>query len=131
MKRYHAFPYLHEEMGAALTAADLALSRAGASVLGEFPAFGLPAVLVPYPHAWRYQRVNADYLAQHGAALVIEDAQLGEQILFEVRNLLRDVARRQEMQSAMRSLARPLAAQSIAQLLYGLATARGPKGCEP
>lgn len=131
MKRYHAYSYLHEEMGAALIAADLVLSRAGASVLGEFPTFGLPAVLVPYPHAWRYQRVNADYLAQHGAALVIEDAQLGEQILFEVRNLLRDVARRQEMQSAMRSLARPLAAQSIAQLLYGLATARGPKGCEP
>ena len=131
MKRYHAFPYLHEEMGAALTAADLALSRAGASVLGEFPAFGLPAVLVPYPHAWRYQRVNADYLAQHGAALVIEDAQLGELILPVVLDLMRDAARRQEMQSAMLSLSRPLAAQSIAQLLNGLATAQGPKGCEP
>jgi UDP-N-acetylglucosamine:LPS N-acetylglucosamine transferase len=118
-------------MGAALTAADLVLSRAGASVLGEFPAFGLPAVLVPYPHAWRYQRVNADYLAQHGAAQVIKDENLGEHILSVIQGLMRDATRRQQMQTAMRSLSRPLAAQSIAQLLYGLATAQAPKGCEP
>ncbi len=38
--------------------------------------FGLPAVLVPYPHAWRYQKVNADYLARRGAAIVLTNERL-------------------------------------------------------
>ena len=91
LDRYRAFPYLHDEMGAAFTVADLALSRAGASTLGEFPLCGLPAILVPYPHAWRYQRVDADYLAENGAALVIEDVELPERILPVVRGPMREL----------------------------------------
>src|SRR5512138_3348800 len=78
--RYHAMPYLHE-MGAALASADLALSRAGASSLGEYPLFGLPAILVPYPHAWRYQKVNADYLTRRGAAIILPDPRLNDELL--------------------------------------------------
>jgi UDP-N-acetylglucosamine--N-acetylmuramyl-(pentapeptide) pyrophosphoryl-undecaprenol N-acetylglucosamine transferase len=117
---YHAFPYLHDEIGAAFSAADLVVSRAGASCLGEFPMFGLPAILVPYPYAWRYQRVNADYLARHHAALVVEDADLPGKILPLVRALIQDESRRGQMREAMQALYRPQAAANIAKLLQSL-----------
>jgi UDP-N-acetylglucosamine--N-acetylmuramyl-(pentapeptide) pyrophosphoryl-undecaprenol N-acetylglucosamine transferase len=123
--RYHAFPYLHEEMGAALAAADLVLSRAGASTLGEFPFFGLPAILVPYPHAWRYQKTNADYLAQRGAAIVIEDARLKNELLPVVSALLENPVKRGAMCAAMRNLAHPQAAAAIANQLLALAGMKG------
>ena len=119
-KRYQAFPYLHEEMGAALAAADLVIARAGASALGEFTFFGLPAILVPYPHAWRYQKVNADYLAQHGAAIIVNDELLKDELLRVVTDLLKNPSKRQVMQTAMRSLVRPKAAQAIAEQLLEL-----------
>lgn len=125
--RYRAFPYLHAEMGAALSAADLALSRAGASSLGEYPLFGLPAVLVPYPYAWRYQKVNADYMTSRGAALTIADAELPVKVLPLVRELMRDEPRRAAMRRAMHSLARPQAAQEIAGLLIQLSRSAQPK----
>jgi undecaprenyldiphospho-muramoylpentapeptide beta-N-acetylglucosaminyltransferase len=120
-KRYHAYPYLHEEMGAALAAADLVVSRAGASSLGEFPFFGLPAVLVPYPYAWRYQKVNADYLANQGAAVILEDAQLQDELYAVIHALLESPAKRQSMRRAMQSLAHPNAASTIAAQLIALA----------
>jgi UDP-N-acetylglucosamine--N-acetylmuramyl-(pentapeptide) pyrophosphoryl-undecaprenol N-acetylglucosamine transferase len=119
-ERYHAFPYLHEEMGAALAAADLAVSRAGASTLGELPLHGLPGILVPYPHAWRYQKVNADYLAQRGAAVVLPDELLNQQLTRLIKDLLKNPSKRQAMHEAMSSLARPQAAQAIADQLMEL-----------
>ncbi len=118
---YHAFPYLHEDMGAALAAADLVVARAGASTLGEFPLLGLPAILVPYPHAWRYQKVNADYLAGQGAALVLDDASLKSDLAGAVKNLMADASRLERMRQAMRALARPQAAAGIAGQLVKLA----------
>ena len=119
-KRYHVMPYLHE-MGAALAAADLVLSRAGASSLGEFPLFGLPAILVPYPHAWRYQKVNADMLARNGAAIALEDQYLKDRLLLLVKELFDNPAKRQAMRAAMQSLAKPEAAAAIASQLIELA----------
>ncbi len=118
--RYRPFAYLHESMGAALAAADLVLARAGASALGEFPFFGLPAILAPYPHAWRYQRVNAEYLAQHNAAIIVQDGALDRELPRLVKDLLQNRAKRRAMQTAMRSLARPHAAQAIAGELLAL-----------
>jgi UDP-N-acetylglucosamine--N-acetylmuramyl-(pentapeptide) pyrophosphoryl-undecaprenol N-acetylglucosamine transferase len=122
-EHYHIFPYLHEEMGAALTAADLVVSRAGASILGEYPHFGLPALLVPYPYAWRYQQVNAEHLARNGAAEIVLDAELPARLVPLVRGLFNDPERLGAMRAAMSTLAQPGAAQSIASLIRNLALA--------
>jgi UDP-N-acetylglucosamine--N-acetylmuramyl-(pentapeptide) pyrophosphoryl-undecaprenol N-acetylglucosamine transferase len=119
-RRYRPFPYVHEKMGAALAAADMAVMRAGASVLGELPLFGLPAVLVPYPHAWRYQRLNAEHLAAHKAAVIIRDEDLRTELLPVVRKLLLSPRRRKSMHTAMRALARPEAARELAGQLQKL-----------
>lgn len=117
---YHIFPYLHE-MGKALAAADLVISRAGASTLGEYPFFDLPAVLVPYPYAWRYQKVNADYLARHRAAVIIENSRLQDELLDTVKVLLENPGKLESMQVVMRSLSKPDAADAIASQLVELA----------
>jgi UDP-N-acetylglucosamine:LPS N-acetylglucosamine transferase len=97
------------------------LSRAGASTLGEYPLFGLPAILVPYPFAWRYQKVNADYLVQRNAAVLIEDAQLQEQLIPVVKNLLKETSLLASMHLAVKALAQPRAATSIGNLLVEMA----------
>lgn len=120
--RYQIMPYLHE-MGAALAAADLVLSRAGASSLGEYPLFGLPAVLVPYPYAWRYQKVNADYLAERNAAIVLQDELLDDNLLPVIKDILMNENKRNAMRAAMNDLSQPRAADEIASQLVKLAGA--------
>ena len=118
--RYHALPYLHD-MGAALAAADLVVSRAGASCLGEFPLFGLPAILVPYPYAWRYQKVNADYLTRRGAAIILEDHRLNDDLLVTLNVLMENPNKLKAMRAAMFELSHPRAAEKIASTLIELA----------
>jgi UDP-N-acetylglucosamine--N-acetylmuramyl-(pentapeptide) pyrophosphoryl-undecaprenol N-acetylglucosamine transferase len=125
--RYHPMPYLHD-MGASLAGADLVLSRAGASTLGEYPLFGLPAILVPYPYAWRYQRVNAGVLAERGAALVLEDQLISRDLLVLVTDLLKNPAKLDAMRSAMSALRQPDAAGLIADELVQLAESRSKHG---
>jgi UDP-N-acetylglucosamine--N-acetylmuramyl-(pentapeptide) pyrophosphoryl-undecaprenol N-acetylglucosamine transferase len=117
---YRPFPYLHEEMAYAYRAADLILARAGASALGEFPAFGLPSILVPYPYAWRYQKVNADYLVNRGAAVRLNDEDLAAQLLPVVREILENKEERRQMAQAARELDTPDSAGKLARLLIGL-----------
>ncbi len=116
-KFYRPYPYLHEEMGAAFRAADLVVARAGASMLGETPAFGLPSILIPYPHAWRYQKVNADYLVERGAAVRLDDEQLPTEMLPAILNTLKDKKKLAQMSSAAKVLDKPDAAVNLAQLI--------------
>lgn len=117
--RYHLYGYLHEELPAAMVSADLVLCRSGASVLGELPAAGVAAVLVPYPHAGGHQRLNARALTEAGAAITIEESKI-EELLPTVKALLEDDSLRIKMQNNCRSLATPDAADKIASLLERL-----------
>ncbi|MCB9419431.1 MAG: UDP-N-acetylglucosamine--N-acetylmuramyl-(pentapeptide) pyrophosphoryl-undecaprenol N-acetylglucosamine transferase [Ardenticatenaceae bacterium] len=121
---YRPFPYLHEEMGAAFRAADLVVARAGASMMGEGPAFGLPSVLVPLAWAWRYQKVNADFLTEQGTAVQLTDEQLPDQLLPTVFSLLDDEARLAQMSAAAKALDKPDAAVHLAQTIIDVAGAR-------
>lgn len=118
--RYHLFEYLHE-MARALAAADLAVARAGAATLGELPFFGLPAILVPYPYAWRYQKVNADYLAERGAAIRLDDEDMVERLWPTIAALLKDERRLKQMSDSARGLAQPDAAARLTAVLKQLA----------
>ena len=125
---YHIYPYLHEEMGAALSAADLVISRGGASTLGEFPLFGLPAIIVPYPYAWRYQKVNAEYMVNQGAAILLQDKLLQSSLKQQVLSLFNQPELLQTMKQAMSDLAHPQAASEIAGLVLSLGNHPHTKG---
>jgi UDP-N-acetylglucosamine--N-acetylmuramyl-(pentapeptide) pyrophosphoryl-undecaprenol N-acetylglucosamine transferase len=104
-------------MELAYSAADLAVSRAGAATLAELAVFGLPAVLVPLPTAaGNHQWLNARVAERAGAARVLEQSQLAG-LADAVAGLLHDDAARQRMAAAARALAMPDAEQRIADLV--------------
>jgi UDP-N-acetylglucosamine--N-acetylmuramyl-(pentapeptide) pyrophosphoryl-undecaprenol N-acetylglucosamine transferase len=111
---YRLEPYV-TPFADALAAADLAVARSGGSVF-ELAAAGLPAILVPYPHATAdHQTGNARWMADAGAAVVVSDAELDAGRLDrEVRALLDEPGRLDRMAEASRGLARPDAAARIA-----------------
>jgi len=117
-----------EPFADALAAADLAAARAGGSVF-ELAAAGLPSILVPYPHATAaHQEKNARWMADAGAAVVVPDAELdAERLRREVVALLDDPARLERMSEAARGLARPGAAEHIADEVVRLAVPPPPR----
>lgn len=112
-----------EQMGDAYAAADLVVCRAGASTLAEVTAWGLPAIVVPYPHAaGGHQDANASRLAAAGAAEVIPDAELsGLRLQEHIRRLAHDRVLLRAMAEASRRLGRPAAAARVLDLLLAAA----------
>jgi UDP-N-acetylglucosamine--N-acetylmuramyl-(pentapeptide) pyrophosphoryl-undecaprenol N-acetylglucosamine transferase len=97
-----------------MAASDLAVTRAGASTLGELPAMSLPAIVIP--GGFSDQHDNANYLAERGAAITLAGSEI-DRLEDEVVALLDDDARRREMAEAMHALGQPDAAARIASLL--------------
>jgi UDP-N-acetylglucosamine--N-acetylmuramyl-(pentapeptide) pyrophosphoryl-undecaprenol N-acetylglucosamine transferase len=109
-----------DHFGEALAAADLAVSRAGGTVW-ELAAAGMPAILVPYPHATAdHQTLNARHFERGGGVVLVPDAEV-DRVPTLVDQLLRDPARLAGMREAMLALSRPDAADEIADELVALA----------
>jgi len=113
---YHPYPYLYDAADA-LAAADLAVSRAGATAIAEFCARGLPMVLVPFPYsAEGHQDLNAAAMAEAGAAVVVKNADFTpEKFLSLLGGGELDLAR---MGKAAGALAKINAAQIIVENIY-------------
>lgn len=119
--RWRVQPYI-ENMGDVLAAADLVVSRSGASSVAEIAALAVPSVLVPYPHATAdHQTTNARLLVDAGAAVLCPDAQIDEApFADELIALLEDGARRVKMRAAASGLAQDKAAARLADALESL-----------
>jgi UDP-N-acetylglucosamine--N-acetylmuramyl-(pentapeptide) pyrophosphoryl-undecaprenol N-acetylglucosamine transferase len=124
-ERYDLRPYI-DDFAEALAACDLCVARAGGSIF-EIAAAGKPAVLVPYPHASAdHQTANARWMAAAGAAVVIPDAELtAGRLSREVGTLIGDRSLLASMAAASAALARPDAAQAVADEV--LAAAGAPR----
>ena len=114
---YEIFKFI-EDMPAAFARADLLVCRSGASTVAEIAAAGKPAVFVPFPRAADdHQRVNAEALAKHGAAVVVEESKLeGVWLAETIAALLQDSRRLHQMSHAARELSHPNAARDIATM---------------
>jgi len=111
--RLHA--YL-DDMPAAYAAADLAVSRAGASSCSELMITGTPSVLVPSPHvAGDHQTMNARSMQEQGASEILEDDSLQDTLSELVTRLLADHEQLRRMNDAALAMAKPMAAQDIAE----------------
>lgn len=121
-ERYDLRPYI-DRFGEALAACDLCVARAGGSIF-EIAAAGKPAILVPYPHASAdHQTANARWMEAAGAAVVVPDGELtAARLGAEVGALLGDPSRLAAMASASAALARPDAAQAVADELLAAAS---------
>lgn len=120
-----------DDMAAAYLAADLVVSRAGATTLAELALFAKPALLIPYPYAADdHQRRNAEIMESRGAArLLLEKDLQPEQLAAQIKELLADATARHQMANRARELARPQAAAAIIArgLALGGTQARGER----
>lgn len=115
----HYVAPFHHRMEEAYSVADLVISRAGASSLSELSQFGLPSILIPYPHATDdHQRANAEIYVRVGASLMTEEKEIVPEIFAAtISNLLNEPTRRTAMASAAKMLTPESAAKNVADVM--------------
>lgn len=116
--RVVVLPFL-DRMELGYAAADLVVSRAGATTLAELAVCGLPSILVPYPHATEnHQDANARELARIGAAVVVPDGELTPSMFAQsVFELMDDPGKLASMRASARGWAKPDAVDRFASLV--------------
>lgn len=120
-KHLKVMPYIYK-MSDALVAADLIISRCGAGLISEITALGKPSILIPYPYASdNHQEYNARVLEEHGAANVILERDLNQEVLlFEVKNLLKNNNSMNHMAIKSKSMGKPCSNKEILKIIKGL-----------
>lgn len=120
--RYHLYDFLNAEMNLAYSAANIILTRAGAGTLNEIASRGIPSIIVPLDNsASDHQRANAYYYAERGAAVVVEENNLQENIIVEqIQTILGDTEKYRAMSESALALAEPHAADHLAEIAIRL-----------
>ncbi len=107
-----------EDMAAAYAWADLIICRAGALTIAEVAAAGIAAILIPFPHAVDdHQTANAHYLADNGAAVLVQQRDLdADKLTILLQSLVSDRSQLLQMAQAARQLAKPQATAQVAAI---------------
>lgn len=118
-KLYHLIPYMYN-IWDGLAASDLVISRAGATVIAEITARGLPSIIIPFPYsAEGHQAHNARVLSEAGASIVIDDSKMSSGVLKEaIRSVLDDAGRSKSMSEASKKLSNPHAGERVVDIIY-------------
>jgi len=115
-----------EDMGQAYAAADLVVSRSGATTIAELGIVGKPAVFVPLPSASTNEQVhNARVCERNNAAIVLADAELGTSLFSTITDVMNNSDKRASMAAAMLQLGKPNAAHDAASLILQVSGWRG------
>ena len=115
----HYVAPFHHRMEEAYSAADLVISRAGASSLSELSQFGLPSILIPYPHATDdHQKANGEIYVRTGAAVMTEEKDIVPEVFAAmISNLMNDPSRRAAMATAAKKMTPESAAKNVADVM--------------
>ncbi|MFC1767211.1 undecaprenyldiphospho-muramoylpentapeptide beta-N-acetylglucosaminyltransferase [Candidatus Margulisiibacteriota bacterium] len=118
---YRLVPYMHN-LADGLAAADLVVSRAGATAISEIAVRGIPSILIPFPFSsGRHQDLNAKLMADAGASHIIWNKDLNAKVLVEeIKHILNNKDLREFMGNSARGLGRPDAAEGIVKMIYNI-----------